>query len=401
MAETPLALNDYRRYGRQMILDGFGLPGQLKLCNASVVVVGAGGLGCPALQYLGSSGIGRIGIIDHDRVELSNLQRQVLHNEETVGMPKAQSAAIALKRINSNIKIDSITEALTPENALSLLEPFDVILDCTDNAPTRYLLSDTAVTLHKPLVSGAAQKFEGQLCVYNLGENGPCYRCLFPKPPAPENAGSCEETGILGAVTGIIGNLQALETIKILTGLHDYKPTLLLFSALNVPQFRSIKLRSRKPNCPACGQQGQIIGSISDIDYVQFCGGATPDWETLGLVETHLEHRIRVKDLKNSIDSDSILHLIDVRPKTEFEICHLPRFTHVPLHDIVANPSSFLPTHPDTPTYIICRLGNDSQIAAEALRGSENNAHKDRIVQDVVGGLRAWSKEVDPHFPIY
>ncbi|KAJ4487422.1 hypothetical protein C8R41DRAFT_767937 [Lentinula lateritia] len=401
MAETPLALNDYRRYGRQMILDGFGLPGQLKLCNASVVVVGAGGLGCPALQYLGSSGIGRIGIIDHDRVELSNLQRQILHNEETVGMPKAQSAALALKRINSNIKIDSITEALTPGNALSLLEPFDVILDCTDNAPTRYLLSDTAVTLHKPLVSGAAQKFEGQLCVYNLGENGPCYRCLFPKPPAPENAGSCEETGILGAVTGIIGNLQALETIKILTGLHDYKPTLLLFSALSVPQFRSIKLRSRKPTCPACGQQGKTIGSISDIDYVQFCGGATPDWETLGLVETHPRHRIRVKDLKNSIDSDSILHLIDVRPKTEFEICHLPQFTHVPLSDIVANPSSFLPTHPDTPTYIICRLGNDSQIAAEALRGLENNANKDRIVKDVVGGLRAWSKEVDPHFPIY
>ncbi|KAJ3877216.1 hypothetical protein F5051DRAFT_440777 [Lentinula edodes] len=401
MAETPLALNDYRRYGRQMILDGFGLPGQLKLCNASVVVVGAGGLGCPALQYLGSSGIGRIGIIDHDRVELSNLQRQILHNEETVGMPKAQSAAIALKRINSNIKIDSFTEALTPENALSLLEPFDVILDCTDNAPTRYLLSDTAVTLHKPLVSGAAQKFEGQLCVYNLGENGPCYRCLFPKPPAPENAGSCEETGILGAVTGIIGNLQALETIKILTGIHDYKPTLLLFSALSVPQFRSIKLRSRKPTCPACGQQGKIIGSISDIDYVQFCGGATPDWETLGLVETHPGHRIRVKDLKNSIDSDSILHLIDVRPKTEFEICHLPQFIHVPLSDIVANPSSFLPKHPDTPIYIICRLGNDSQIAAEALRGSENNAHKDRIVKDVVGGLRAWSKEVDPHFPIY
>ncbi|KAJ4479958.1 hypothetical protein J3R30DRAFT_3288539 [Lentinula aciculospora] len=404
MAETPLSLSDYRRYGRQMILDGFGLPGQLKLSNASVVVVGAGGLGCPALQYLGSSGIGRIGIIDHDRVELSNLQRQVLHTEETLGLPKAQSAAIALKRMNSNLKIDAITEALTPGNALSLLEPFDVILDCTDNAPTRYLLSDTVVTLGKPLVSGAAQKFEGQLCVYNLGETSPCYRCLFPKPPAPENAGSCEETGILGVVTGIIGNLQALETIKILAGLHDYNSTLLLFSALSVPQFRSIKLRSRKPSCPACGREGRKIGAISEIDYVQFCGGTTPDWESLGLVETHPEDRIRVKDFKNlldSVDIEETLHLIDVRPKTEFEICHLPYFTHVPLNDIVANPSVFLPSHSNTPTYIICRLGNDSQIAAEALRGMKENDGPDRIVKDVVGGLRAWSKEVDPQFPVY
>ncbi|KAJ3817615.1 hypothetical protein EV361DRAFT_807103 [Lentinula raphanica] len=401
MAQTPLSLNDYRRYGRQMILDGFGLPGQLKLANASVVVVGAGGLGCPALQYLGSSGIGRIGIIDHDRVELSNLQRQVLHNEETVGMPKAESAAIALRRINSNLKIDVVIEALTPENALNLLQPYDIILDCTDNAPTRYLLSDVAVTLGKPLVSGAAQKFEGQLCVYNLGESGPCYRCLFPKPPAPENAGSCEETGILGVVTGIIGNLQALETIKILTCLHDYKPSLLLFSALNAPPFRSIKLRSRKPTCPACGQEGQKIGTISEIDYVQFCGGAAPDWESLGLAETHSGQRIRVQDLKKSIDNDETIHLIDVRPKTEFEICHLPQAIHVSLSDIVANPPSFQPLQPDMPTYIICRLGNDSQIAAEALREFKVNDGHDRIVKDVIGGLRAWSRDVDPQFPVY
>ncbi|KIK62362.1 hypothetical protein GYMLUDRAFT_164496 [Collybiopsis luxurians FD-317 M1] len=392
-----LSLSDYRRYGRQMILDGFGLPGQLKLCNASVVVVGAGGLGCPALQYLGSSGIGRIGIIDHDHVELSNLQRQILHNEATVGMHKAQSAAIALKRINSDLRIDAITEALTPENALSLLEPYDIILDCTDNPPTRYLLSDTAVVLGKPLVSGAAQKFEGQLCVYNLGESGPCYRCLFPKPPAPEHAGTCEEMGILGAVTGIIGNLQALETIKILTGLHDTKPTLTLFSALNVPQFRSIKLRSRKPSCPACGVEGQKIGTISEIDYIQFCGGATPDWESLGLAESNLEYRIRVKDLKNAIDTKGPMHLIDVRPRIEFEICHLAESIHVPLNELVANPSPFLPPDLDTPTYIVCRLGNDSQIAAGALRGLQTHG----IVKDVIGGLRAWSKDVDPQFPVY
>ncbi|KAF5392183.1 hypothetical protein D9757_001370 [Collybiopsis confluens] len=389
-----LSLSDYRRYGRQMILNGFGLQGQLRLSYASVVVVGAGGLGCPALQYLGASGIGttlhfvfprlstnsstrsgRIGIIDHDRVELSNLQRQILHNEETVGMPKAQSAAMALKRINSSLVIDTIAQALTPENAVSLLEPYDIILDCTDNPPTRYLISDTAVVLGKPLVSGAAQKFE-----------------------APEHAGTCEETGILGAVTGIIGNLQALETIKILTGLHDAKPTLTLFSALNTPQFRSIKMRSRKSTCPACGQESQKIGAINDIDYVQFCGGATPDWESLGLAESsNPEHRIRVRDLKNALDAKEPINLIDVRPKIEFDICHLSESTHISLSELVASPSSFLSSNANIPTYIICRLGNDSQIAAEALRELKT----DRVVKDVVGGLRAWSKDIDLLFPIY
>lgn len=164
--------------------------------------------------------IGRLGIIDHDVVEISNLQRQILHTDEKIGSPKAESAAQAIAALNSRVDVDVHPVALHSSNALSILAPYDVILDCTDNAPTRYLLSDTAVRLNKPLVSGAAQKFDGQLCVYNLGDDGPCYRCIFPKSPAPEMAGSCEETGILGAVTGIIGNLQALEAIKLITGLH-------------------------------------------------------------------------------------------------------------------------------------------------------------------------------------
>jgi len=215
-----LHLDDYRRYGRQMILDGFGLPGQLSLQRSSVVVVGAGGLGCPTLQFLAAAGVGRIGIIDHDVVEVSNLQRQILHKEKTVGLHKAISAAQAIKDLNHRIDVITITDALSSSNAVELLSSYDVILDCTDNSPTRYLLSDTAVCLGKPLVSGAAQKFDGQLCTYNLGEDGPCYRCLFPKPPSKENTGTCAETGILGVVTGIIGNMQALETIKIITGLH-------------------------------------------------------------------------------------------------------------------------------------------------------------------------------------
>ncbi|KAK0193589.1 hypothetical protein F5146DRAFT_1101532 [Armillaria mellea] len=365
-------LQDYRRYGRQMILDGFGLPGQLKLQSSSVVVVGAGGLGCPALQYLGAAGFGRIGIIDHDVVEVS------CTTESTLGLAKAESAAQSLRRLNSRLQLDVVREALTPQNALSLLRAYDIILDCTDNAPTRYLLSDTAVALGKPLVSGAAQKFEGQLCCYNLGPDGPCYRCLFPAPPAPETVGTCAETGILGAVTGVIGNMQALEAIKIATGLHDQKPSLLIFSALGIPPFRSIKLRSRKPSCPACGTQGEKMGQIRDIDYVQFCGGAAPDWESRGMLQGPSDRRIRVQ-----------VRIIDVRPPTEFGICRLPESTNVPLNELVANPAEQLGDD-KTEIYIVCRLGNDSQIGADALRSVQTGI----TIKDVIG-------DIDTSFPVY
>ncbi|KAJ7577079.1 hypothetical protein C8J56DRAFT_799308 [Mycena floridula] len=382
-----------------MILDGFGLPGQLKLKKASVVVVGAGGLGCPALQYLGAAGVGRIGIVDHDIVELSNLQRQILHNEETVGLSKAESAAKALRRLNSHLVIDVVSEALLPQNAVQLLEPYDIILDCTDNAPTRYLLSDTAVALGKSLVSGAAQKFEGQLSTYNHGPDGPCYRCLFPKPPAQETVGTCEETGILGAVTGVIGNLQALEAIKIITGLHNEKPSLLLYSALGATPFRNIKMRSRKPTCPACGIEGQRIGEIQSIDYVQFCGGSRPDWESRGLEEGDSQARIDVQHFKSIIDQPSApLQILDVRPTTEFGICSLGNSINIPLNRFVAQPSEYLPPDPATHTYLVCRLGNDSQIAADALRSV---ASSELVIKDVIGGLRAWSKRIDPMFPVY
>ncbi|TFY83025.1 hypothetical protein EWM64_g981 [Hericium alpestre] len=360
---------------------------------------------------------GRIGIIDHDVVELSNLQRQILHTESRLGMYKAQSAAEALKEINSRVQIDVISSALTPANAIPLLSPYDIILDCTDNAPTRYLLSDTAVHLGKPLVSGAAQKYEGQLCVYNLGENGPCYRCLFPKPPAPELVGSCAETGILGAVTGIIGNLQALEAIKIITGLHgwylhpcfsgfrltggstDEKPMLLIYSALGFPPFRSIKLRTRRPTCPACGVEGQKIGQIEDLDYVQFCGGERPDWEKLGLIPGSADTRIRASDLSAALAGNGNVRIIDVRPKTEFGICRLPESKHIPLNDLVANPATYVEGDATSSSeiYVVCRLGNDSQIAASALR----EAAPDVVVKDLIGGLQAWSRDVDHNFPVY
>ncbi|KAI0654685.1 hypothetical protein C8Q70DRAFT_925414 [Cubamyces menziesii] len=409
--QPQLPLADYRRYGRQMILDGFGLEGQIELQKASVVVVGAGGLGCPALQYLAAAGVGTLGIIDHDHVEISNLQRQVLHTESRVGMPKVLSAAEAIKQMNSRVRVNPVTTALNSTNALELLAPYDLILDCTDNLPTRYLLSDTAVKLGKPLVSGAAQQFEGQLCTYNLPlknssqdqlqERGPCFRCLFPKPPAPEMAGSCEELGILGAVTGVIGNLQALEAIKILTGLHDGKPSLLMFSALSAPPFRSVKLRPRRASCPACGVEGEKIGKIEETDYVAFCGGERPDWVSRGLVVEDPQKRIHAKELKNALENPQrMVKILDVRPRTEFGICHLPGSTNIPIKELLTNPRQFaegLQREEETDVYVVCRLGNDSQLAVDALR----EVSKTVVLKDLVGGLRAWSKEVDSNFPIY
>ncbi|EKM57902.1 uncharacterized protein PHACADRAFT_251828 [Phanerochaete carnosa HHB-10118-sp] len=391
-----LALLDYQRYGRQMILEGFGLAGQLKLKAASVAVIGAGGLGCSALQYLAAAGAGKLGIIDHDVVETSNLQRQILHSDEKIGLSKAVSAAQALNQINPGCHVIAHVCALTSRNALEILQAYDIILDCTDNPPTRYLLSDSAVKLGKPLVSGAAQKFEGQLCTYNLGDDGPCYRCLFPRPPSAETTGSCAELGILGAVTGVIGNLQALEAIKLIAGLHDGKPSLLLFSALSSMPFRTIRIRPRRPTCPACGKEGERTGTIAETDYVAFCGGSRPDWVVLGLQEGNSGHRLRAKDLKEILQSERKPLLIDVRLPVEFGICHLPESKNVPLAEFVANPLAFVP-EAEEETYFICRLGNDSQIATEALR----SVRKDGMVKDLVGGLRAWANEADPDFPIY
>ncbi|KAG8835725.1 Urmylation protein [Serendipita sp. 399] len=394
-------LNDYATVADSGIKANSEISWQLKLQQASVVVIGAGGLGCPALQYLAAAGIGRIGIVDHDTVEVSNLQRQILHNEGTVGMLKAESAAQALMRLNPKTKVDVITEALSPLNAVDILQNYDIILDCTDNAPTRYLISDTAVVLGKPVVSGAAERFIGQLCTYNLGEGGVCYRCVYPYPPRP--GGTCEETGILGVVTGVIGTLQALETIKIITGLHDPEPHLIMFTALGSTPFRKIKRHPRDPHCLACGSEGQKIAKINDMDYVQFCGGQVPDWEKHGLEEGSPGNRIRAKEFNDILKGKPALSIIDVRPRTEYNICKLPESINIPLNDLLGDPSSYLPQDPTTETYVLCRLGNDSQIAAEALRGiaRASSGSAGAVVKDIIGGLRAWSKEVDAQFPVY
>jgi len=294
------------------------------------------------------------------------------------------------------VKVDVHPTRLLPSNAKDILSQYDVILDCTDNSPARYLLSDTCVLLGKPLVSGAALQFDGQLCVYNYKE-GPCYRCLFPNPPPAEAVGSCISNGILGSVTGVIGSLQACEAIKIITGLADSPPTLLIYSALAVPPFRTIKIRSKKPNCIACGEKAFGGALIDQADYLELCGTLAPDYEANGVVPGQPGHRIRAKEL-HAIVGDSNTRIIDVRPPIEFEICNLSGSINVPIKDFIADPVPYLPASQNQNVVVVCRLGNDSQEAADALRAISNNPG---TITDLVGGLRAWSKEVDPSLPIY
>ncbi|KAG8833714.1 Urmylation protein [Serendipita sp. 399] len=389
-----------------MILDGFGLDAQLKLKDARVLVVGAGGLGCPALQYLAAVGVGKllglIGIVDHDKVELSNLHRQVLHTEKRIGLFKVDSAALALREMNSLIEIETHKTLLHSENAREIVSRYDIVLDCTDNAPTRYLLSDTTVALGKPLVSGAAMRYEGQLCTYNLRPDGPCYRCIFPKPPTPNLVGTCEETGVLGAVCGVIGNLQALEAIKLITGQHDGTPSLLLFSALGLPPFRTVKIRSKRPQCPACGAGIDGGPKIEETDYVAFCGGSPTDWEAARMVSgenTVRKKPIEIKEVLAAAESTPWT-VLDVRSPAEFSICHLDDSINVPLSELVHDPKSHIP--PEGSVVVVCRLGNDSQIAAKALQELLGvNGMKGRAIVDMIGGLRAWSRDVDPNFPVY
>ncbi|KAG8839503.1 Urmylation protein, partial [Serendipita sp. 405] len=324
----------------------------------------------------------------------------VLHTEKTIGLFKVDSAALALKEMNSSVEIETHRTSLHSGNAKEIVSKYDVVLDCTDNAPTRYLLSDTAVALGKPLVSGAAMRYEGQLCTYNLRPNGPCYRCIFPKPPAPNLIGTCEETGVLGAVCGVIGNLQALEAIKLITGTHNGTPSLLLFSALDLPPFRTVKIRSKRPQCPACGTETEGGPKIEETDYVAFCGGRPTDWETAGMTVGENTARKYPMEIKDVFIAGKPWTILDVRSPAEFSICHLQNSINVPLSELLHDPKSQIP--PEGDIIVVCRLGNDSQIAAKALQEvTRTNVMDNRTIVDMVGGLRAWSRDVDPDFPVY
>ncbi|KAI8895728.1 hypothetical protein BC833DRAFT_600248 [Globomyces pollinis-pini] len=348
-------------------------------------------------MYLAAAGIGRIGIVDYDVVESNNLQRQIIHAEDRVGMSKVASAAFCLRNLNSLVKVDEYDLLFSSENALDIIKGYDVIVDATDNVATRYLINDACVILKKPLVSCGALRMDGQLTVYNYN-NGPCYRCIFPKPPPPETVTNCNDGGVLGVITGIMGSLQALEVIKIIVGFEsNLGQKLMMFDGI-AGSFRTIKLRNKKPDCPVCGDNPTITELI---DYVQFCGASAHD-KTLNLKVLSPEDRITVHTYKSVIDSNIPHLLIDVREKVQFDICALDHSYHIPydalekrINEVIERRSNKA-ADKQVPVYVICRLGNDSQLAVELLR-----KHGIKESFDIIGGLDEWASEIDNTFPVY
>lgn len=374
--------HEFRRYGRQMIVPEMGFKGQLALKRSKVLVVGAGGLGCPAISYLAGCGIGTLGIIDPDTVETSNLHRQILHYQP--GKYKAESAAAYVRNLNPNVVVHSMNISLTPSNAIDIVSKYDLVLDCTDSPNSRYLVNDACVLSNKPLISASALKTEGQLAVYHYGQEGPCYRCLFPIPPPPQLIGSCGENGILGPVVGIMGVFQAVEAIKVVLR-AEIVPSLSLFSMFSFPQWKQVKIRQRKPDCEVCGSSPSIT-TLHDYDYALFCG-VTPE------KQVHCR-RIEAKQLRSELNNSSSV-ILDVRPSVQFDMCSVPGSLNIPMNQVRRmNKPDFLPFEPDRKVTVICRYGNDSREAAAKLVEWGLDA------QDVIGGLDKWSS-IDPTFPRY
>ncbi|CAH2225582.1 adenylyltransferase and sulfurtransferase MOCS3 [Pelobates cultripes] len=407
LSKAELSNADILRFSRQLVLPEFGVKGQLSLANTSVLVVGCGGLGCPLAQYLAAAGVGRLGLLDYDVVEMSNLHRQVLHAENRQGMSKSLSVVKSLQKLNSTVEYVPYHMMLNPETALELFKLYDIVADCSDNVPTRYLVNDASVAAGKPLVSASALRWDGQLTVYNY-QGGPCYRCLFPNPPPPETITNCADGGVLGIVPGIIGSLQALEVLKIASGIpSSYSGVLLMYNALD-GRFRNIKIRSKKPDCVVCSDNSEYVILK---DYETFCGSSASDrCRILNLLSR--EERLSVQDYKNILDNGHPHILVDVRPQVEVDICRLPHSVHIPLSrmeecndqwlNIVKDNMAKLKHKENEKSMVvmICKNGNDSQKAVKILQKSQKEVDL-LIAKDVQGGLIAWSKIIDPTFPEY
>lgn len=377
---TELSASEIARYSRHLILDEVGMAGQRKLKGGSVLCVGTGGLGSPLLLYLAAAGVGRIGIVDFDVVDESNLQRQVLHGTSKVGVPKVQSARERIHDINPHVVVDVYEVPLTSENALEILAPYDVIVDGTDNFPTRYLVNDACVILGKPNVYGSIFKFEGQATVFNH-EGGPNYRDLYPEPPPPGLVPSCAEGGVLGILPGVIGTIQATETVKILLGVgNTLSGRLLLYDALNM-RFRELKLR-RDPDA---------LPITTLIDYEQFCGLNLPEEEAPG---GEPFARLAVGEVKRRLDGGWRPYVLDVRGPHEAEIVRLGFADRLQPHTDVLEIVDALPR--DRDILVHCKMGGRSAKACEALA----TAGFTRLF-NLEGGITAWAKEIDPSLPTY
>lgn len=378
-----LSNDEVLRYSRHLIMPEVGMDGQLKLKQAKVLCIGAGGLGSPLALYLAAAGVGKLGIVDFDIVDFTNLQRQIIHDTNDVGRPKLTSARETIADINPNVEVVGFETRLTSENALDIFKDFDIIADGTDNFPTRYLVNDACVLLGKPNVYGSIFRFEGQASIFYAKE-GPCYRCLYPEPPPPGLVPSCAEGGVLGVLPGIVGCIQAIETIKMILGRgHPLIGRLLLFDALNM-KFRELKLR-KNPECPACGTHPTITKLI---DYEQFCGIRGEEH-----VFTTKVPEITAPDVKKMMDAKKPFVLVDVREPHEYQICSIPGSVLIPLGEV---PKRMHELNSADEIVVYCRSGMRSGQAVDFLMKSGF-----RKIHNMTGGVLAWSDQVDPTMPKY
>ena len=380
-----LSNEEISRYSRHLILPEVGMAGHKKLKGTSVLCIGTGGLGSPIAMYLAAAGIGKIGIVDFDVVDYSNLQRQIIHGTADVDRPKVQSGKETLNSINPEVEVVIHETMLTSENALDIIEPYDIVVDGTDNFPTRYLTNDACVLLKKPNVYGSIFRFEGQASVFAPELGGPCYRCLYPEPPPPGMVPSCAEGGVLGVLPGIIGCIQATEIIKLALGKGEpLINRLMLYSALDM-SFRELKLR-RDPKCPICGENPTITELI---DYQEFCGiGDEPDEP-----QAHPDE-VSVQDMKKAMDdSSSDIAFLDVREYDEVEIAKIEGVPLIPLGEL---PQRFMELDPNQTIYIHCKVGGRSLKAVEFLKQQGF-----KYCKSVAGGINAWSDDIDSSVPRY
>ncbi len=381
--DVGLSAAEIQRYSRHLLLPEVGVKGQLRLKAGRVLAIGAGGLGSPLALYLAAAGVGKIGIVDFDVVDLTNLQRQILHTSDSIGRPKLESARDRLSALNPEVEIDLHPAKLTSANALEILKNYDVIVDGTDNFPTRYLVNDACVLLGKPNVYGSIFRFEGQASVFGMPD-GPCYRCLYPEPPPPGLVPSCAEGGVLGILPGTIGLIQATETVKLLLGIGEtLAGRLLLFDALNM-KFQELKLR-KDPNCPLCGERRSIHALI---DYEQFCG-----IPSASDVRSTPEPELDPVELKQRMDRGEAIFLLDVREPYEWQIGHIHGAHLIPLGQL---PLRLGELESDRLVVAYCRSGVRSAKAVELLKKSGFTR-----LRNLAGGILAWSDKVDPSVPKY
>lgn len=383
--QSDLSKAEIERYSRQLLLPEVSVSGQQKLKNASVLCIGAGGLGSPLAMYLAGAGVGRIGLVDFDDVDVSNLHRQIIHGTKDIGRPKLQSAKERIEDLNPHVRIDLYEGPLMSENALEILRPYDVVVDGTDNFHTRYLVNDACTLLGKPNVYGSVFRFDGQVSVF-WAEKGPCYRCLYPEPPPAGIFPNCAEGGVLGVLPGIVGVLQATEAIKLILGIGDsLVGRLKLFDALSM-EFKEVKLR-KNLGCPCCGENRTMVGLQ---EYAQICHKPA---STTDVLAADGESEITPRTLSDRIGQGAEIFIVDVRDPHEFQICQIPGARLMPLGQLESRLSE-LNGHRDIVVY--CRSGVRSAKAAKLLRDAGYSKAK-----SLAGGILEWAAKVDPSIPKY